>query len=216
MALRNSIDENWSKASEKNPKLFDGSIVAPAKLSWGSTVPCLDWYESHYAHFLYSQAAKGIEGLVGSLFVSVVLPTERAEIVIGRMAPATSFPGLLQLPGGGVEVPDAPNLTLETVLESASRELYEEVGVILPAHSFNIVGIIVRSQPLDVGIVVTTAPIGKQEIEEAFERLHSRVGDAAELTELVFASAAAPLPAGDKADYLDTVLESLRKSASSQ
>lgn len=216
LALRDQIEDNWSRALAKNPKLFNGPIVVPAGLSSQANGPCLDWYKSDYAHFLFSRSTGRAEGSVGSLFVSVALPTGHAEIVVGRMAFTTSFPGILQLPGGGVEVPSATSLNLATVLENASRELHEEVGVSVPPNSFSVVGLIVRSQPLDVGVLVTTAAMDKKAILESFEMLRARMGDTAELTELVFASAEAPLVGGDKADYLDTVLDSLLRTETPQ
>lgn len=72
------------------------------------------------------------EDVPGSVFVTVLMPTE-AGLVVGRGSPATAAAGNWTLPGGSVEPPaDGHPLDAGALRRDAVRELTEEIGIRIP------------------------------------------------------------------------------------
>lgn len=166
------IAARWRATLENNPDLFNGPIVCPVDAQVVDGACTIRWYHSDYAHYSYSRNSSASYwnwAPVGSLFVSVVFPTHDGGLVVGRMAPHTSAPGVVQLPGGGVSISaDRTEISQHDVMTTAIEEADEEMGLSLDAKELRICGLIERRHPPDIGIVVATPPVSWHEIERAF------------------------------------------------
>ncbi|MGW7467057.1 NUDIX hydrolase [Streptomyces xantholiticus] len=122
-------DRVWSPAVQGNPTLFDGPVVACARLGRiGPHALRLSWARVTYRHY----ALRRVPGATAlpSLFVNVVQPTDDGRVLAARMSPSTAAPSRWQLPGGTVGPPQHGEVLDETALGGqAARELLEEMGI---------------------------------------------------------------------------------------
>ncbi|WP_395366795.1 NUDIX domain-containing protein [Streptomyces sp. YH02] len=123
------VDRLWAETKAHTPTAFDGPLVA----SLGIDLPSPGVLVARWARLSYRHRALRVlrtaGDVPGSVFVTVLLPTERG-LVVGRGAPTTAAPGRWTLPGGSVEPPaDGHALDGEAVRRDAARELAEELGV---------------------------------------------------------------------------------------
>lgn len=219
-----AVAAHWRDAVENNPALFNGPVISPIRTQVAGRMCTLEWYCSDYAHYLFSrQNPESPEGsLIGTVFVSVVVPTTDGRFVVGRMSQQTSAPGAVQLPGGGVSIrPEQSALSRHDLALAAVREAGEEMGINMDPGSLRIWGVIRRKRPLDVGVVFTSEPQPWEDIEEAFIDLRERelsVGAVPEFDELFPISPSADLarlPGGlgrRAIDYLPAVMRVLSSS----
>ncbi|MER7515501.1 NUDIX domain-containing protein [Streptomyces sp. NPDC126499] len=131
---RREVDRLWARTTARNPATFDGPLVA----SLGLDRPAPGRRTVRWARMTYRHRAlrelRPAEDVPGSVFVTVLLPTDEG-LVVGRGSAATAAPGRWTLPGGAAE-PPAPGLPLDLAVlrRHAVRELAEELGVRVP-HS---------------------------------------------------------------------------------
>ncbi|MDX2202370.1 MAG: NUDIX hydrolase [Hyphomicrobiaceae bacterium] len=209
--LEARVAANWLRAQASSPGLFNGSILSPIGLEIAGDAVAVDVRHSSYAHYTWSRQADADEHAArpGALFVSVVVPVDARTLVVGRMSPSTSTPGLVQLPGGCI--PPASQAT-----QAALDELREELGLDLAPSDLRTVGIINRKSPFDVGIVMCSRTLSWSSVRLAFGALLERERSASlesEFSELGLAVAYSGRCRigieGQAVDYLPAVMDAM-------
>ncbi|MFD3565885.1 NUDIX hydrolase [Streptomyces sp. NPDC058667] len=126
---RSEVDRLWVQTRALTPETFDGPLAVTLGVdSVGSDAPVVRWAAMTYRDRALRRLWPA-ERVPGSLFVTVLLPTE-SGLVVGRGSPTTAAPGRWTLPGGAAEPPPsgAP-LDIEVLRRHAARELAEEIGI---------------------------------------------------------------------------------------
>ncbi|GAA5065331.1 hypothetical protein GCM10023259_057570 [Thermocatellispora tengchongensis] len=208
---RAAMDQVWEEAVRANPCLFDGPVAACAGLDRdGPHDLVIAWARTTY-RLLALRRVPGATALLPSLFVSVLQPSEDRRVLVGRMSPATSFPGRWQLPGGTVEPPPAGDrLDAAALTRHAARELAEETGVQLAPQELRL-WLVTRGDHGNVGVLFLAPPRPESLLRErhaAAVSAERALGRDPELDEIALVAGPAELPAlgGPLADYLEPVL----------
>jgi 8-oxo-dGTP pyrophosphatase MutT (NUDIX family) len=167
-AYKSAVAEHWQAASERNPRLFNGPVVAPLDVSATDQQCTVSWYHSDFAHYLFSRHDTNHPG-VGTVFVSLAVPTTDGRLVAGKMAAHTATPGVIQLPGGGVPA-DRSRLDLDQsdLAAVAAQEAAEELGLAIDPADLQVCGVIVRRNPIEVGVVFAATPRSWDHIQAMF------------------------------------------------
>ena len=128
------IKSHWEKAYSKNPKLFNGEIFSADFINYVDKYILVTVVETDYAHYL---CTKDHEFLLDSPCCTVafgaIIITNDNYFVFGKMANHTSFPGIIQCIGGGIDKSDTFDglngyiSPTKTIL----REIKEEIGLTL-------------------------------------------------------------------------------------
>lgn len=219
-----AVAESWRTAIERNPNLFNGPLVSPRGATISGGMCTVRWHHSDFAHYSFSRQNRDlpIKTAVGTVFVSVAVPTTDERLVVGRMSGNTSTPGAVQLPGGGVSIGrEQTEVAERDLIATAVQEASEEIGIILDPASLRICGIIKRHRPPDIGVVFATEPRAWHEVETAFTALRQReqqAGVVSEFDELLAVGASRDLTnlsaaRGEVIDYLPAVVAALLKSS---
>ncbi|MFI1655134.1 NUDIX hydrolase [Streptomyces sp. NPDC020472] len=205
------VDRLWEETTARNPATFDGPLVAALGLDRpgdGSLV--VRWAPMTY-RYRALRRLRPPEQVPGSVFVTVLLPTERG-LVVGRGSPATAAPGRWSLPGGAVEPPSAgmPLNTAE-LRRHAARELVEETGVRVAVEELRLWALTRGSRFGSLGFHYLCPPVSGALVRRLHADLsvaQARSGTGPELDEIGFApSAAAAGRLGVTADYLPQVFD---------
>ncbi|MFF5973275.1 NUDIX domain-containing protein [Streptomyces sp. NPDC012769] len=132
---RREVDRLWVRTTARNPATFDGPLVASLGLDRPAPERCtVRWARMTY-RYRALRALRPAEEVPGSVFVTVLLPTDEG-LVVGRGSAATAAPGRWTLPGGAAEPPPpGALLDLAVLRRHAVRELAEELGVRLPENA---------------------------------------------------------------------------------
>jgi len=218
-----SVAECWQQALERNPTLFNGPLVSPLQVSVSDGVCTLWWYHSDFAHYSFTRQNRELPATasVGTVFVSLAVPTSDGGLAVGRMSDHTSAPGVVQLPGGGLSIgPEQRVISDRDLRATAVEEVSEELGIILNPANLQIHGVIKRHSPPDVGVVFTTEARPWGDVLEAFAALQARereAGAASEFAELLAVSPSGDLPyarsgRGHMIDYLPAVIDAFFKT----
>ncbi|MBS2533296.1 NUDIX hydrolase [Catenulispora sp. NF23] len=171
LAERTSIATHWNQASEANPHLFDGPIIAVRGISWHQESCRIRWSIDSYASYLWRYATDNVDNasFARALFASVVVLTTTGQLVLGSMAASTAVPGRVQLPGGNVEQPPSGGpLSLDSVSADAVRELWEETGLRLPADGVTLWAVKDSGAFGDVGLLYRATGVTTAQVREAF------------------------------------------------
>lgn len=173
--------EHWAAASEENPALFDGPILLSRGAERLDRAWTITFSESTYARYLWLRRADSLRA--GALYVAVLAQTSDSFLLLGEMAPETTFPGRIQLPGGNVE-PQEPPLDLSAVQLTAVRELAEETGLQVDARSMRLSHLKYGGTNADLGILFKlTLDVKLDEVGRAFSAHQVALAEAASLSE---------------------------------
>jgi len=214
---RSEIARNWESALALNGSLFDGPIVAvrSARVVGARTRIC--WSRATFAQYLWRNAPgpRRRRPFARALFVSVVPRTPQGEVVLGRMAGATSTPCRVQLPGGTLEPPTVNGfLSARTACAHAALELYEETGLRLDADRLRLWRLKRCGDFGDVGLLYQADVPSARELHRAFRDCHRTTLAAGQQPELAHLLAVRSDPHGGSkstqlrphVDYLPAVL----------
>jgi len=204
------VDRLWTVTKARNPATFDGPLVAG--LGVDLSVPGVlvaRWARLSYRHRAL-RVLRAAGGVPGSVFVTVLLPTERG-LVVGRGAPTTATPGRWTLPGGSVEPPaDGHPLDEDALRRDAARELAEELGVRIPDEELRLFAVTRGRRFGSLGFHLLAPPVTSALLLRRHAELvvaETGRGAGPELDEVAFVSSA---PEADRlgpgADYLPQVL----------
>ncbi|MFF8387748.1 NUDIX domain-containing protein [Streptomyces kanasensis] len=203
-------DRVWTEATQANPTLFDGPVVACGGLEWtGPRVLRLSWVRVTYRHY----ALRRVPGATAlpSLFVNVVQPTDDGRVLAARMSSSTAAPGRWQLPGGSVEPPqDGQVLEASALAEQAARELAEELGVGTATEDLTL-WVVTRGENGSVGATYLAPPLPEATLRAAFcaaaaaERAKGRMPELDDIALLRSPEELAGLT-GTHADYLEPIV----------
>ncbi|MER7109428.1 NUDIX hydrolase [Streptomyces sp. NPDC000229] len=198
-------------AVKANPTLFDGPVVACARVEWeGPHSLVLHWARVTYRHYALRRVP-GSTSWLPSLFVNVVQPTDDGRVMAVRMSSSTAAPGRWQMPGGSVEPPTEYETLDETALRrNAARELVEETGVDLPPEELAL-WVVTRGENRSIGLVYLAPRLPAAVLRDNFEavtaaeRAHGRDPELDRIALVSSPSDLADLD-GPHADYLEPVV----------
>ncbi|MEU9719884.1 NUDIX domain-containing protein [Streptomyces sp. NPDC047976] len=203
-------DRLWDAAVRANPTLFDGPVVACAKIRWEDPHTLfLHWAPVTYRHY----ALRRVPGAAAlpSLFVNTVQPTDDGRVLVARMSPSTAAPGRWQLPGGSVEPPGGGEVLDEAALRSqAARELAEETGVDVKPDELRLWAV-TRGENSSIGLTYLAPARPEAGLRECFRAVvvaeHAEGRDP-ELDELALVRSPEELAglAGPHVDYLEPIV----------
>ncbi|MFE5945741.1 NUDIX hydrolase [Streptomyces sp. NPDC056480] len=204
------VDRLWAGTRERSPTTFDGPLVA----SLGIDLPGPGVLVAHWARLSYRYRALRVlrpsGDVPGSVFVTVLLPTERG-LVVGRGARTTAAPGRWTLPGGSVEPPDdGQPLDGAALRRDAARELAEELGVRIADGELRLFAVTRGRRFGSLGFHFLAPPVtGALVLRRHADLVAAETGHGAgpELDEVAFVSSPAEADRlGPGADYLPQVL----------
>ena len=121
----------WREYNISYPNLFNGNLIAYHNHDDKDNSSLkFNWYRTNYAHYLQRVNDSSITQPARAIYCSVILVTDEDKVVVVQMSSFTSVPNLLQLPGGNIEI-ENNTLTTDICEKNASRELNEELGILL-------------------------------------------------------------------------------------
>ncbi|MET9949981.1 NUDIX domain-containing protein [Streptomyces sp. NPDC006339] len=201
---RREIDRLWVRTTAEQPAAFDGPLVA--SLGLDRTAPghrTVRWARMTY-RYRALRVLRPAEEVPGSVFVTVLLPTDEG-LVVGRGSAATAAPGRWTLPGGAAEPPPPGEpLDLAVLRRHAVRELDEELGVRLPERVPRLWALTRQARFGSLGFHFLAPPLPAALVR----RRHAALGEA-ELDAIAFVSSSADAErlGGPAADYLPRLLD---------
>ena len=137
--LKENIEKFWEEAIKRNPNLYNGEDYAVEKVTETEENIEMLVVKSNYAHYLYDERI-GIEEekyRCCSPWGGILLITKDDYFVIGEMDTTTSIPYGLQISGGGIDVADIENGTIN-IEYNIKRELKEELNLNLDDIDYKI------------------------------------------------------------------------------
>lgn len=137
--LKENIEKFWEEAIKRNPNLYNGEDYAVEKVTETEENIEMLVVKSNYAHYLYDERI-GIEEekyRCCSPWGGILLITKDDYFVIGEMDSTTSIPYGLQISGGGIDVADIENGTIN-IEYNIKRELKEELNLNLDDIDYKI------------------------------------------------------------------------------
>lgn len=127
--IQTKIDMKWKEVKKDNPMLWDGDIFCVQDIrntDKGIKIICK---KSKYSHYLYQERV-GLpqEYECRNISAGTLIETSDEYFVIGELAQKTSFPGVLQVPGGNIDNKDIKNGEI-ILLNTIIRETKEEIDI---------------------------------------------------------------------------------------
>lgn len=208
---RRVVAKWWDENKARFPKAFNGPLVGLHALrSAPDKALEVEWYATHFAHYLMRFETEPAVPHARVIFAGVVLITAEGTVVAGEMSDATVVPGRLQLPGGVIEMPVGAALSPGACINGARFELAEEVGLKVDASQLDLWRVKSGGPFGDVGFLYTLRfRASEGEIVDAFDR-HVKgmkdAGQAPEFCRLHFLDGS-DLPPMRHVDYLPQVVE---------
>ena len=134
--IQKKIDLEWERIIEDNPTLWDGNIscVYDVKINCNHIeVMCM---KSKYSHYLYQERI-GLpkEYECRNISAGSLLETSDGYFILCELDSNTSYPTVLQIPGGNIDKKDINNGEIDC-LKTIIRETKEEVNIDLNDKSF--------------------------------------------------------------------------------
>ncbi|GAA3398519.1 NUDIX hydrolase [Streptomyces roseoviridis] len=206
---RREVDRLWARTIAGNPATFDGPLVGSLGLDRPAPGRCVvRWARMTYRHRALREI-RPAEDVPGSVFVTVLLPTDEG-LVVGRGSAATAAPGRWTLPGGAAEPPAAGlPLDLATLRRHAVRELAEELGLRVPDSAPRLWALTRQPRFGSLGFHFLAPPVPAALVRRhhaALVAAGSADGAGPELDAIAFLSAPRTA-AGPEADYLPQLLD---------
>ncbi|MGW6388947.1 NUDIX hydrolase [Streptomyces sp. NPDC055103] len=207
---RGEVDRLWANTKAHNPTTFDGPLVASLGIDLPGPGPLVvRWARTTYRHRALRQL-RPAEEVPGSVFVTVLLPTEDG-LAVGRGSSTTAAPGHWSLPGGSAEPPAARRpLDMASLRRDAARELAEELGVRVAAEELRLWGLTRGTRFGSLGFHFLAPPVPSALVRRRHADLtvwETERGDVSELDKISFVPSAEQAAClGPGADYLHQVL----------
>ena len=127
--LRKKIIENFENVKKSGANIWNGDIICVLDLTIDNSTVNLECKKSNYAHCLYCEhIGCPIEYECRNLSGGCFLETIDGYYVIGELDDTTSYPGMLQTPGGGIDKKDIIEGKIN-VEQTILRETMEEINI---------------------------------------------------------------------------------------
>ena len=174
--VQKKIDLEWAKMVEDNPNLWDGDICCVYDIKVNSSTIEVLSKKTKYSHYLY-QERKGLpkEYECRNISAGSLLETSDGYFAICELDSNTSFPTVLQIPGGNVDNKDIDNGEID-YLKVIIRETKEEVNIDLNDKSlvkeYKINGFYNADEGIQPGtqiFAIVKLNMNKEEMEKYFE-----------------------------------------------
>jgi 8-oxo-dGTP pyrophosphatase MutT (NUDIX family) len=156
--LDTRIESAWVEACGRNPRLFDGEILAVASVDAAAGVVLAT--PERFAHVVCPRPGRPTTILSVTGVIESVLDGERCVLLAQRGASTRSYPGMWEFaPAGGLQVSRSA-LDLEGVLVTLRAELREEVGVTAALHEARAVALVLDEAASSLDVVVRASVRG--------------------------------------------------------
>ncbi len=128
-SLERNVLENFEKMKESGANIWNGDLLCVSDINVGNTTVELICKKSNYAHYLYGERVGCPPGYeCRNLSAGCMLETEDGYYVIGELDDTTSYPGMLQTTGGGIDKKDISDGKI-SVMQTIAREAKEELNI---------------------------------------------------------------------------------------
>lgn len=127
--IQDKIDAKWKNIILENPMLWDGDISCVYDVEIGEKSINIFCKKSKYSHYLYQERI-GLpkEYECRNISAGSLIETTDNYFVICELDKNTSFPGVLQVPGGNIDKKDINGDRID-YLKTIIRETMEEINI---------------------------------------------------------------------------------------
>ena len=127
--LRKKIDENFENIKKSGANVWNGEVLCVAKIDIKDKLVEIICKKSDYAHYLYGERV-GLpeEHCCRNLSAGSLLETKDNYYVVGELDLKASYPGVLQVTGGGIDEKDIENNNIN-ITKTIIRETLEELNI---------------------------------------------------------------------------------------
>ena len=133
--LREKINANFEKMKNTGANIWNGEVMCVSKVSITDGQVDITCKKTDYAHYLYGErigCPKEYE--CKNLSAGCLLETSDGYYVVGELDDTTSYPGMLQVTGGGVDKKDITDGHID-ILQTIKRETKEVMNIDLDDSS---------------------------------------------------------------------------------
>jgi len=127
--ILNKIKENWKKIEQEKSNVWNGKVTCISEFIENDTKIEIRCKNSDYAHYLYDERI-GLpqEYRCTNLSAGCILKTLDNYLIVGELDELTSYPTMLQIPGGNVDKNDIDGNNVN-IIKTINRETLEEVNI---------------------------------------------------------------------------------------
>ena len=127
--LQNKIDKNFENMKKNGANIWNGEVLCVSDCNIDDNSIEITCKKTDYAHYLYEErvgCAKEYE--CKNLSAGCLFETSDGYYVIGELDEKTSYPRMMQVPGGGIDKADIFGEKIE-VENTIKRETKEEINI---------------------------------------------------------------------------------------
>lgn len=178
-SIKEEIDKNWDEFIKENPSLWNGNIACVSQIKIDDNHVEIICKKSTYAHYLYQERV-GLpkEYECRNISAGSLLETNDGYFVLCELDDNTSFPKVLQIPGGNIDKKDMENNEINC-LKTIIRETKEEVNINLDdkniVKEYKINGLYDADEEAQPGVrvfAIVKLNINRDEMEKHFEKYY--------------------------------------------
>lgn len=127
--ILNTIKENWKKIEQEKSNVWNGKVICIAEFIETDEKVEIHCRRSDYAHYLYDERI-GLpqEYKCRNLSAGCILKTLDNYFIVGELDNSTSYPTMMQIPGGNIDKRDI-NGNVVDIIKTINRETLEEVNI---------------------------------------------------------------------------------------
>lgn len=126
--LKVQIEWFWEQAMKQNNRLFRGNLFVVDERKESIEEIQISTKRIDYAYYLFAKSHPELGSLPRSISTGAILETTDRYWLIGEMSSQTSKPGVLQIPGGAIDLQDLRG-TEFSLVSAMKREIREEIGL---------------------------------------------------------------------------------------
>lgn len=177
--IQSKIDFQWKKIIKENPTLWDGDIYCVSNIIMAKNDIEVICKKGKYSHYLY-QERLGLpkEYECRNISAGALLKTKDGYFVLGELDENTSYPTVLQIPGGNIDKKDISNGKIDCI-KTIIRETNEEINIDLNdkkmVKEYKLNGLYSAEDEEQPGLqvfAIVKLNINKIELEEHFKRYY--------------------------------------------
>ena len=127
--IKKQIDSFWEDAISSNPNIWNGDLICVSKYVQNGDEVIITCQKSNFSHYLYDERiGLDLKYACSNLAGGCLLETSDGYYVVGELAPDTSYPYCMQLPGGNIDNIDIKNNSIN-IYDTIVRECEEELNI---------------------------------------------------------------------------------------